>query len=150
MVPFGYLTGCGDDARADRVIEVLEGRLRDLLRPFLAEIAMDEAWYLTVNEDVSGAVQSGVFTSARDHYVTAGYFEDRLPRPVHVDEAWYRRIYPDVAEAIRAGKFTNAQQHFGVAGFKEGRKPSPDWSLLADKDSRLVRAAGLSLVSRKD
>jgi len=149
MLPYGYLIG-GGDAGTGRVIEVQEGRLRDFLRPFLEEVIVDENWYLKVNDDVNKAVRSGMFASARDHYVRAGYFEDRLPRPVQVDEAWYQRTYPDVAEAIGAGKFTTGQHHFSVSGFREGRTPSADWSLRTDQDGRAVKPSSLSLVSYKD
>ena len=133
MVPYSYLIGHGGD-KSGRLIEVDERRLRQLLRPILIEVAMDEEWYLKVNDDVSRAVESGLFPSARDHYAMAGYFEDRMPRPIIVDEAWYSRTYPDVAVAIRDGKFLSGQQHFLEAGFREGRLPSADWSLLSDDD----------------
>jgi hypothetical protein len=94
---------------------------------------MDEAWYLKVNDDVAREVKAGTLGSAREHYVLAGYFEDRLPRPVSVDEDWYVRAYPDVADAIAAGKFYTAKQHFEVDGFKEGRLPHAGWSLMADR-----------------
>ncbi len=128
MVPFSYLTGHGGDQNG-RVIEIVEGRLRQLLKPILLEVAMDEEWYLKVNVDVNRAVDTGLFASARDHYVTAGYFEDRMPRPILVDEAWYSRRYPDVAAALQEGKFHSGQEHFATSGFREGRLPSPGWSL---------------------
>jgi hypothetical protein len=140
MVPYSYLMGSGRDDNG-RFIEVVEGRLQQLLRPFLLEVAMDEAWYLKMNDDVNHAVQTGLFASARDHYAIAGYFEDRLPRPVVVDEAWYLDLYTDVAEAIRAGKFLTAREHFDKSGFKEGRLPSADWSLRSDRDAKATKRA---------
>ncbi len=132
MVPYNFLLGRGHD-HDGRFVEVLESRLKQLLAPFLYEVEMDEAWYLKVNDDVAREVQAGRLTSAREHYVLAGYFENRLPRPVSVDEDWYVRTYPDVADAIAAGKFYTAKQHFEVDGFKEGRLPFAGWALVADR-----------------
>jgi hypothetical protein len=132
MIPYNYLLGHGHD-HDGRFIEVLESRLRRLLRPILMTVEMDEAWYLKLNDDVDREIKAGNVLSARDHYADAGYFEDRLPRPIVVDEAWYLKTYPDVAEAILTRKSESAQQHFDVNGFKEGRLPFAGWSLLADK-----------------
>jgi hypothetical protein len=140
MVPYSYLTGSDQDDNG-RFIEVIEGRLQKLLRPFLLEVAVDEEWYLKTNDDVKRAVETGLFASARDHYAIAGYFEDRLPRPVVVDETWYLGLYTDVAEAIRAGKFQTAKEHFIKSGFKEGRLPSADWSLRSDKGGKATKRA---------
>ncbi len=131
MLPYSYLIGSGAN-HSGRYTEVVEERLRLLLKPVLNEIVMDEQWYLKVNEDVRRAVETGSFKSARDHYVIAGYFEDRLPRPTIVDEGWYLSLYTDVAEAIRAGKFLTAQEHFNKSGFKEGRLPFQDWNLRSN------------------
>jgi hypothetical protein len=131
MIPYSYLIGTGQD-HDGRYIECLEARLHQLLRPLLKEVDVDEDWYRAFNPDVDKAIAEGIFSSAREHYVTAGYFEDRLPRPIVVDPIWYLKSYPDVAEAIRMGKFTSAQQHFEESGFREGRLASVEWSLRAD------------------
>ena len=52
-----------------------------------------------------------------------GYFEGRLPFPIHVDETWYMRQYPDVAESVRRGILPSAQAHFDEDGYREGRLP---------------------------
>jgi len=128
MMPFSCLLGTG--SVGDRYVEVREDVLRRMLESLLRDVAVDESWYRSVNEDVDAAIRSGEMTSAHEHYVRAGYFEDRLPRPIPVDDAWYLREYPDVAEAIRTGHFTSAEQHFGVAGFREGRLPHSNWTLF--------------------
>ncbi|MGC1296606.1 MAG: hypothetical protein WA869_16340, partial [Alloacidobacterium sp.] len=86
------------------------------------------------NDDVDAAIRSGEMKTAREHYVRAGYFENRIPRPCPVDETWYLNEYPDVAEAIRFGHFFSAEQHFELAGFGEGRLPHPNWTLSGAKD----------------
>jgi hypothetical protein len=138
MVPYSFLLGVGHD-NDGRIIEIVEERLRSIIRIALESVEIDEAWYLSVNGDVGHAVKSGVFSSARDHYVSSGYFEDRLPRPVVVDEAWYLSTYTDVADAIKRGKFETAQQHFNIAGFKEGRRPTANWDLRSEKKDGKVQ-----------
>lgn len=128
MVPFGQLTTSGE--YHGRYVEVREELLRRLLAPLLASVEVDEEWYRKFNQDVDDAIRVGKFRSGRDHYIQAGYFEDRLPRPVTIDGTWYLEAYPDVAEAIRHGTFHSVEQHFAVCGFKEGRLPNRQWSLL--------------------
>lgn len=147
MLSYSCLTGKGDD-HDGRFIEVVESRLRAMLRPFLLEVKIDEEWYLRVNADVRAAIKAGQFASARDHYAQAGYFEDRWPRPIEVATEWYLETYPDVADAIRAKSFESAQQHFGVNGFREGRLPFEGWTLqsdrgVPDKVQKPVRSASL-------
>ena len=128
MMPFSCLLGTG--SVGGRYVEVREDVLGGMLESLLRDVVVDEGWYRSVNEDVDAAIRSGEMKSAHEHYVRAGYFEDRLPRPIPVDDAWYLQEYPDVAEAIRAGHFTSAEHHFGVAGFREGRLPHSDWVLF--------------------
>lgn len=63
MVPYSYLIGRGHD-HDGRFIEVVEERLRQMLRPFLLEVEMDEAWYVKVNHDVRDAIKAGHLASA--------------------------------------------------------------------------------------
>jgi hypothetical protein len=117
-------------AREGHYVELLESKLLELLQGLLARVQVDENWYLTQNQDVAAAVQGGELKSAHEHYVRAGYFENRLPAPVRVDEGWYRKQYPDVSAAIKSGAVKSGQQHFECNGFKEGRLPAAGWSLL--------------------
>jgi hypothetical protein len=144
MVPFSFLLGTG--SIGGHFVEVREDVLKRILESLLRDAVVDEGWYRSVNEDVDAAIHSGEMKSAHEHYICAGYFEDRLPRPIPVDEAWYLREYPDVAEAIRSGHFTSAEQHFGVAGFREGRLPHSNWTLFGSSNgnnssARLGRAS---------
>lgn len=126
---YNYLISGGDSAEG-HYVELLETRLLELLRGILAGVKVDEQWYLATYTDVASAVKKGEMQSAREHYIRAGYFENRLPRPIKVDESWYIEEYPDVLAAIRSGAFRNGQQHFEQDGFKEGRLPANGWSLL--------------------
>jgi len=89
----------------------------------LATIKFDEAWYLSKYPDVKDAVRRGIVASARDHYVTHGFYEHRMPVAIQVKEKWYLESYPDVSKAIRSGVYKSAQVHFDQAGFREGRFP---------------------------
>lgn len=114
-------------------VEVEETRLLELLRELLSFAMVDEQWYLEGNPDVAEAVRLGIFPNGKAHYVRAGYFENRLPRPVQVDERWYLETYPDVAQAVREGRQASAARHFYDLGFAEGRLPYEGWSVLWDQ-----------------
>jgi len=89
----------------------------------LATIKFDEAWYLSKYSDVKDAVRRGIVASARDHYVTHGFYEHRMPVAIQVKEKWYLESYPDVSKAIRARVYKSAQVHFDQAAVREGRFP---------------------------
>jgi hypothetical protein len=136
MVPYSCLMNA-DGSDGGHYVELLEAKFFGLLRHVLAQVDVDEDWYLASYNDVAEAVRTGSLKSARTHYVRAGYFENRLPRPIQVHEDWYLAEYPDVADAIRNGAFASATHHFESDGFKEGRLPQAGWSLLgtnADDD----------------
>ena len=111
LISFGYLRNETRDPN-NRFIRVEENRLRETLRDLLHQVEIDEKWYMEFNSDVRAAFRQGKVTSARDHYIESGYFEDRFPRPFKVDAEWYLKTYPDIAEAIRAKKFDSPQAHF--------------------------------------
>lgn len=129
--PFGCLRGVKQYGMA-RGIEVVESRLRQLLTSVLETVDVNEDYYRKMNPDVDEKIRTGELKSAKSHYILAGYYEDRLPRPIVVDEAWYLSEYPDVAEAVARKYFTSATQHFNLEGFREGRLPSRDWTLVSD------------------
>jgi hypothetical protein len=102
----------------------------DLMTRRLAEVPVDESWYLATYPDVKDAIASGAVRSAAHHYARFGYFEHRMPRPIVVDEAWYLRAHPDVKDAIDKGVYSSGQQHYETAGLREGRLPFPGFSLF--------------------
>ena len=66
------------EIRRALLLDVPDDALRALLRPMIAHVLLDEPAYLQRNPDVAAAVAAGHFTSAREHYVVAGYFEGRV------------------------------------------------------------------------
>ena len=120
----------GDNQPPDAFVEVVETRLRAVLHVFASQIRVDEEYYLRQNPDVAEKIGIGEISSAKDHYISSGYFEDRFPRAIPVDEPWYLAQYADVRDAVSNGIFFSARQHFEKEGFREGRLPSPDWSLV--------------------
>src|SRR5665213_2466901 len=94
-----------------------------LLRTVIADIEVNESWYLGRYEDVTLAVRNGTVESAKAHFVHDGYFEGRLPFPIKVDERWYLSTYLDVAEHVRKATFPSGQAHFDAEGYREGRLP---------------------------
>ncbi|MCW8306171.1 hypothetical protein AruPA_03910 [Acidiphilium sp. PA] len=129
--PFGCLRGVKQFG-AERSIEVVERRLRQLLTPILETVDVNEEYYRKMNPDVDEKIKAGELKSAKAHYTLAGYYEDRLPRPIIVDETWYLTEYPDVAEAVARKYFISATQHFNLEGFREGRLPAAGWTLASD------------------
>jgi len=101
--------------------------LVELLRSRVAQIHVDESWYLNRNPDVRRAVRDGAVKDGREHFVTSGFYEHRLPYEICVDEAWYLECYEDVRQAVLA------------AAFRPGR--------LISKRSAIGKAAFLSAVS---
>ncbi len=91
----------------------------------LVETRVDEAWYLKTYPDVAEAIRNRQVKSARAHYISSGYFENRLPEDPKLDEAWYLRTNPDVAKAVAAGERKSALQHYLDGGYAEGRVPHP-------------------------
>jgi len=115
----------GIDARLrdEDIVELTGDQLRSLVKRLLVYIAVDETWYRSTYSDIDRAIRSGEVPSAKQHFVSDGYFEDRLPCKVLVDEEFYTRRYPDVAQRIDDGEIDSAQEHFESHGFSEGRLP---------------------------
>jgi hypothetical protein len=102
--------------------------LIDFLKPTLRQIYVDEEWYLDANPDVEAGIMEGMVQDAKDHYISAGYYEHRMPYEITVDEDWYLAQYEDVRQAVRNGDIESARHHFYAAGFKEGRLPAPGFT----------------------
>jgi len=125
LMNLGLVSGLGSGT-----VSVEEGLFRSLVLPMIEAIDFDERWYLGKYADVKEAVAKGQVSSAQDHYVLCGYFENRMPRRIAVDERWYVATYRDVGEAMKKKSlWKNAQEHFEDFGFGEGRLPHPNFSL---------------------
>lgn len=97
---------------------------QEILRSLLRGVDVDEKWYYRQYPDVEEAVKSGIFKSAKHHFLENGYFEGRQPAQCNVDEEWYLLTYPDVSDAIEAKQIATAAEHFHTSGYEEGRLPS--------------------------
>jgi hypothetical protein len=97
--------------------------LIQMLRQVIIGVEVDEAWYLGRYPDIAEAIQQGVVKSPRVHFVNDGYFEGRLPFPIHVDERYYLAQNAGVADYVRKGMLESGQQHFEENGYMEGRLP---------------------------
>jgi hypothetical protein len=137
MRSFSYIVS-SNSAADGHYVELLETKLKELVRYVLVQVEVDEHWYCNNYQDVAQAIQAGVVKSAQHHFISNGYFEDRIPRPIKVDEQWYLKEYPDVAQAIKRGVFDSGAQHFEVEGYKEGRLPHAGWSLLGVNSGRQI------------
>ena len=112
-------------ANGELTVTTTYTRFTELIRQLLQAVEVDEAWYVKKYPDVDDAIRIGKIVSAREHFLSDGYFEGRLPFQIKVDEAWYLEQNPGVAEYIALGKLESAQQHFDDNGYREGRRPFP-------------------------
>jgi hypothetical protein len=128
MTPYGQLIQ-GTESDQTHKIAVSFEALKKILLPLISKITVDEDYYLERYEDVHDAIKNGQISSAKEHYVNYGYFENRLPRLFQVEEHWYLARYQDVRNAINEGKWESGQDHFNTVGYTEGRYPSPNWEL---------------------
>jgi len=105
-----------------------------LLARSALDIEIDEAWYLKKYPDIAAAISEGKFKSAKHHYAAFGFFEDRLPRYIHVDTEFYLTHGPDISANVDKDQAAAAaQRHFETHGFAEGRLPYPGWTLTGDR-----------------
>jgi hypothetical protein len=96
-----------------------------MVRRMIAYIDVDERWYLQRYPDIADAIKQGIVESARQHFVSDGYFEGRQPFDIRVNERWYLTQNAGVADFVRQGKLASGQQHFDENGYTEGRLPFP-------------------------
>jgi hypothetical protein len=96
-----------------------EARLRSAARA-TGLAAFDEATYLALHPDVAAAVARGE-TTARAHYETFGFNEQRMP---FFDDQGYLAANPDVAAHVAAGG-GSALDHWVQFGQNEGRPLAP-------------------------
>ena len=126
VAPFAFLRRrykVNATANVDRV--TLSYRdFQELLRSVLRGVDVEDEWHLRQYPDVEEAIRSGIFKSAKHHFVQDGYFEGRRPSHCKVDEDWYLLTYPDVANAINAKALMSGAEHFHSSGYEEGRLPS--------------------------
>jgi hypothetical protein len=126
VIPFTTLlqqAGIAGALNDGQAVHMTQEQLLSLIRKLLIAIPVDEKWYVTTYPDVEQGIQSGAVKSAKDHFVSNGYFEGRQPARIVVDEDYYISRYPDVAEGIDDGEIQSAQEHFDTHGFVEGRMP---------------------------
>ncbi|MDR3532109.1 MAG: hypothetical protein P4L90_16360 [Rhodopila sp.] len=97
--------------------------LVQMIRQLIADVNVDEGWYLERYQDIAEAVSNGIVASAKSHFINDGYFEGRMPFPIRVDERYYLAENPGVADYVRKGHLESGQQHFDENGYKEGRLP---------------------------
>jgi hypothetical protein len=128
MIPYGQLVHGIESDQKNKIAVSFEA-LKKILLPLISKIIVDEDYYLERYEDIHDAIKNRQISSAKEHYVNYGYFENRLPPLFQVDEHWYLARYQDVRDAINEGKWESGQDHFTTAGFAEGRYPSRNWEL---------------------
>ncbi|ANY79525.1 hypothetical protein BB934_15915 [Microvirga ossetica] len=95
-------------------------------------IPVDEEFYRANNPDIDEALKAGDISSAAQHFVEHGFYEDRLPCSVLINEEDYLARYPDVAAGIDDGSIASATDHWLQYGRYEGRSAY----LLQRKQSR--------------
>src|SRR5690606_13242451 len=95
--------------------------LVELLKAMLANIVVDEPWYLETYPDVRRAVDEGSIADAETHSRTFGYFEGRLPAALGFDPDRYLEKNPDLKQPLGARGSDAIFEHFLRHGYQEGR-----------------------------
>lgn len=122
--------------------KIVDGKLQEvtlsgdafrlLLRVLYSNGAFSHEDYLARYPDVAKALREGILQSSVEHFVTTGYFEDRLPRNIDIDEGWYLAKHQDVARSVASGQLIDALTHFEDSGYLEGRAPDAAQERAAD------------------
>jgi len=123
-------------ASEDDTVRIPSRFLRFLLSRAVECAEFDEEMYLKKNPDVGVAMRKGEWESAKQHFVSTGYFEGRLGAYPGVSDAWYLKLNPDVAEAISNNEWQSAEEHYNSVGILEWRIPNKE----AQPDVLLWRA----------
>ncbi|WP_061501277.1 hypothetical protein [Acetobacter malorum] len=129
MIPYSILSstlGLSPEHADERPVPIPRSLLLLLIENYLRTQPFDEEAYLRTNPDVADAVRAGLVPSAREHYATRGYWEERDGAAPPFCEDWYLRQNPDVAIAVQRGECPSAAAHYIHYGRKEGRCPSPE------------------------
>ena len=90
-------------------------------REVVANVEVDERWYLHTYQDVRLDVVNGKIANGAEHFRRWGYYEGRLPYRPYVDEEFYFQTYPDVLKSYEEGRISDAAEHFVINGYREGR-----------------------------
>lgn len=104
------------------VVVMPQDRFKSMLMLFLELVPVDEEWYKATYPDVAEGISTGSISSAKEHYVRYGYFENRLPHAAAIDEGWYLSTNSDVADGIANGGLAPTA-HYQEHGYREGRWP---------------------------
>jgi hypothetical protein len=112
-----------ETVRGELMVKCSYEEFVQVVRRVIADVEVDEDWYLQQYPDIADAIDKGLVESAKSHFVNDGFFEGRLPFQVDVDEDFYLRENPGVAEYVKKGLLNSGQQHFDENGYKEGRLP---------------------------
>ncbi|WP_395495754.1 hypothetical protein [Acetobacter sp. KSO5] len=129
MIPYSFLSrtlGLSAEQADEHSVTVPHSLLLLLIENYLRHQPFDEDAYLRTNPDVADAIRAGHISSAQEHYVTRGYWEERDGAAPPFCEDWYLRQNPDVAIAVQLGECPSGAAHYNHYGRKEGRCPSPE------------------------
>lgn len=129
VVPYSeYLKNKKIISIVDESVTLDRGFFLELMEPVLSRIRFDPDFYRNAYEDIRKAEDQGLIRDLHRHFLSFGFFENRLPSFVEVEGGFYAREYPDIAVAIIEGRVASAQKHFETVGYAEGRIPRKGWS----------------------
>ncbi|GAN68455.1 hypothetical protein [Acetobacter orleanensis] len=133
MIPSSFLAsslGFCPAQRREPTVSVPRSLLVFLIENYLRHQPFHEETYLRTNPDVADAIRAGQVPSAKEHYVTCGYWEERDGANPPFCEDWYLRQNPDVAIAVQRGECPSGHAHYLRYGRNEGRCPCPELAHL--------------------
>ena len=99
--------------------------LRRVMDAYVARLPFDAEFYLATYPDLAAACAAGTISDPHRHFVTRGFWEDRMPVAPAFYPEFYTQHYPDMA-ALRAAEGDAAlAAHFFRYGRWEGRLGHP-------------------------
>ena len=99
----------------------------------------DDQWYSGTYPDVEGARLAGDVKSRREHFISSGYLEGRVPIELPFDPQWYWGYYADIAKAFPSADPDAMRIHFQTKGYFEGRAGTAEMLLDVNRWLKLVK-----------
>ena len=125
LLPFSLLSHYVIKAERDGVpyVELRESDFLNIIRMFLENAPLDDAWYCQVHPEIAHSIATGNATSARAHYIWHGYFEGRVPYDFYFPEgdlATFYHVPETLFEDLRTATIALRSRSYAAAlvGFR--------------------------------
>ena len=127
------------DFEGSGTITVTRRCLQALISEVARQMQFDDQWYSGTYPDVEGARLAGDVKSLREHFISSGYLEGRVPIELPFDPQWYWGYYADIAKAFPSADPDAMRIHFQTKGYFEGRAGTAEMLLDVNRWLKLVK-----------